>query len=165
MHIDLYVNYSDNKKVGKQLSLLKSVEGVVTGACTLESPQLLLRCDTYSTTANYCYIPEYGRFYYITGHTFNKGEQVIINCTVDVLQTYSNFIRGLTCTVLRQENEKPNKIVDGSLPISPEKRLRTIRFSDSPFNLNGANQSSFNFILNVAGGAGGTPDEVNNGTQ
>lgn len=158
MDVELFINYSDNKQVGKTLTSLKTVNATLTENCTMEYPNLILHSDSSVLQANYCYISDWKRYYFINRHVLNKGERDTIECTVDVLQTYQTEIENFVCTVTRQQNEKPNQIVDGLLPLSPQKDRKIIDFNRTPFNLNGAGADSLNFVLNVAGGGGGSPD-------
>lgn len=158
MNVKLFINYSDNKQVGKTLTELKSVNATLTENCTMEYPNLILHSDGSVLQANYCYISDWGRYYFINRHVLNKGERDTIECAVDVLQTYQELIRGLTCCVTRQEHAGITNIVDPLLPLNPKKDIKCIEFNKAPFNLHSASSISYNFVLNVAGGAGGAPD-------
>ena len=158
MTVELFVNNSDNKQVGKSLTSLKTVDAILTENCTMEYPNLILHSDGTVLQANYCYISDWGRYYFINRHVLNKGERDTIECTVDVLQTYQQTIRDMVCCVTRQEHAGITNIVDPLLPLDPKKNIKCIKFNKSPFNLNGASPISYNFVLNVAGGAGGAPD-------
>ena len=84
-----------------------------------------------------------------------SAERIKLNLTLDVLMTYQSQILNLDCLISRQENIKPNFVRDDLLPLKNEKTLKIIEFSDNEFNLNSADENSYNFILNVSGGGTG----------
>ena len=86
-----------------------------------------------------------------------------MHCHVDVLQTYNTNIAALTVTVTRQQHKGINHVPDSLLPLSPAKQTYVAALGGNVFNLTGANNLSFNFVLNVSGGAGGTPDSGGTG--
>jgi hypothetical protein len=55
-------------------------------------------------------------------------------------------------TVIRQENAGINYVRDEQLPLLSSRETATIKFDDSEFNINTADTTSYNYILNVAGG-------------
>ena len=66
--------------------------------------------------------------------------------------TYADAIKNLSATISRQENIGINDIVDSLLPLQNRKDLAVIEFESSEFNIVNASTSSYNFVLNVAGG-------------
>ena len=103
---------------------------------------------------NYMYIPDLNRYYYITGRKLLNGMVAELSGHEDVLMTFQG-IRNLNATITRQENIGVNDIVDSLLPLQNRKELAVIEFESSEFNITGANSSSYNFVLNVAGGGRG----------
>ena len=104
---------------------------------------------------NYAYIPNYQRYYYVDSVTVGRNGMYVVQLSVDVLMTYADAIRNLSATISRQENIGINDIVDSLLPLQNRKELAVIEFESSEFNITNANTSSYNFVLNVAGGGKG----------
>lgn len=153
----------DNRVVSKNLTAFSNNQytGIVPkGEFNIMKPQLIFKVDSANIGelmgfANYMYIPELGRYYYIQSKTLLTGNRISLTGSIDVLMTYAAGIRNLTGTITRQENIGINDIVDSLLPLQNRKELAVIEFESSEFNIAGANSSSYNFVLNVAGGGRG----------
>jgi hypothetical protein len=98
---------------------------------------------------------EVTRYYFIESFELMSAERIKLNLALDVLMTYQSQILNLECLISRQENIKPNFVRDDLLPLKNEKTMKIIEFSDNEFNLNSADENSYNFILNVSGGGTG----------
>lgn len=154
--LQLLQTSSDNRSLHKSWTGLKAVTCTVKEPCELSNPVFVLAFDNSVFNSNYCYCDNFGRYYYINERVLISGSRIELHCHVDVLQTYSDAISGLTVTVTRQENIGINHIPDSLLPLDPVKQTRCIDLGGNVFNLTGASNMSHNFLLNVSGGAGGT---------
>lgn len=67
------------------------------------NPVLEIAYDALLTTANYLYVPDWGRYYYINNITTGM-QRLFFECHVDVLKSYDVDIRKLSCVIARQEN-------------------------------------------------------------
>lgn len=82
--------------------------------------------------ANYCYIAEFGRYYFCTVAT-DTAQKMTISCTVDPLYSFASYIENCPCTVVRAELGAPTYIVDNKYPIHQSKyRFQGIDFDASP---------------------------------
>lgn len=80
----------------------------------------ILRVNT-RIDANYCSISDFGgRFYYIETVEGIAGGHCLCHCHVDVLYSHCSAIKGLTCLVSRNENDRNDSIVDTMLPFKKE---------------------------------------------
>lgn len=123
------LNTSDDRKVlDKTITNIKQINATPTGVFSLLNPSLIIEYDSDVLNANYCYIPDFNRYYYIS-ISFDVGKKMIINCSIDVLKTYNNQIRQRTGTILRSESiGKPTAIVDNKLPVDPNRHeLKTLK--------------------------------------
>lgn len=153
----------DNRVVSKNLTAFSNNQytGVVPkGELNIMKPQLIFKVDSANIGelmgfANYMYIPELGRYYYIQSKTLLTGNRISLTGSIDVLMTYAAGIRNLNGTITRQENIGINDIVDSLLPLQNRKELAVIEFESSEFNIANASTSNYNFVLNVAGGGNG----------
>lgn len=68
------------------------------------NPVLEIAYDASLTTANYVYVPDWCRYYYINNITTGM-QRLFFECHVDVLKTYSTDIKKLNCVIARQENK------------------------------------------------------------
>ena len=55
-------------------------------------------------TLNYCYIPNFQRYYFITNWSYGSDNTWSASCEVDVLATYANVIRTSPCYIERAED-------------------------------------------------------------
>lgn len=70
--------------------------------------------------ANYCYIAEFGRYYFCTIAT-DTAQKITVSCTVDPLYSFATAIKNCPCTVIRSEKAGINYTVDNKLPIDPNR--------------------------------------------
>lgn len=153
----------DNRVVSKNLTAFPNNQytGVIPkGEFNIMKPQLIIKVDSANIGelmgfANYMYIPELGRYYYIQSKSLLTGNRISITGAIDVLKTYDSGIRNLNGTITRQENIGINDIVDSLLPLKNRKDLAVIEFDSSEFNITSATANSNNFVLNVSGGGSG----------
>lgn len=70
--------------------------------------------------ANYCYIAEFGRYYFCSIAT-DTAQKITVSCTVDPLYSFAASIKNCPCTVVRSEKSGITYTVDNKLPIDPNK--------------------------------------------
>lgn len=164
--IDLYQNTSDNRSLYKSLTGLKNVDATIKAECELTDPIFILQFDNDVFNANYCYCENFGRYYFVNRRRMLTGGRIALECHVDVLNTYASNIAATVTDIVRQEQAGVSDIPDSLLPLSPAKQHHTMFLNALPFNLDSATALSFNFVLNVSGGAGGSTSggEQGNGT-
>lgn len=66
---------------------------------------------------NYVYIPDWGRYYYVTDYTTDKGGKITVSMSVDVLYTYRDAIKASDVTVVRWSGAGINYVKDKKLPL------------------------------------------------
>lgn len=151
MKITLYQNSSDKRVLNKALVELEQHEGEIIEG-TLLNPVIRLKSTTNAINANYLYCDITGRYYFITDYEMLRGQIIVIKCSVDVLYTYKEQIKALNATMLRNEFIESNYIPDTNLPLLQDKKFYVADLGDNMLNLSSANDASYNFVLNVAGG-------------
>lgn len=94
------------------------VECVLKGPCSVQEPVLKIATWAGSSQAhlNYCYIPDFNRFYWIRDWVAEPGYNFVAYCTVDVLATYAAAIGASTQYILRSSNASNGDIVDELYP-------------------------------------------------
>ena len=99
---------------------------------------------------NYCYIPEFARYYYITDWT-NSGPVWSASCRVDVLATYRAQIGAFNTYVYRSSYEFDGRVADSKYPFMAD--VSTVIDSDvpSPFSIDNAD-NGFWYLVTVQGG-------------
>lgn len=89
----------------------------VKDGITLEDPVLYLEYDVTLLAYNYVYIPDFQRYYFVTGREID-GKSMYISLHVDVLASFKNDILASTGTATRSNfynKNIPDKMV-ASLP-------------------------------------------------
>lgn len=161
----------DNRVVSKNLTAFPNNQytGIIPkGEFNIMKPQLIIKVDSANIGelmgfANYMYIPELGRYYYIQSKSLLTGNRISLTGSIDVLMTYAAGIRNLNGTITRQENIGINDIVDSLLPLQNRKDEVVIEFTNSEFNIGRAGTGDYNFVLNVSGGGSGQTDKPTTG--
>lgn len=129
MNITLYSNSSDNNVVTKTISQVASLTGSLRNESGIMSPSILIQ-GTYPS-ANYCYISDWGRYYFIEEIISVRNNISEIRCRIDTLMTYAQQIRGLTAIIKKQENDYNLYINDGSFMTYANDKVFTKGFPGS----------------------------------
>lgn len=140
--INLMNNSSDTNVVSKSTSTLSSVSGVLKESTSIINPTIKIE-GVLPTTCNYFYIPDFGRYYYITDIVSISNDIFEISGHVDVLMTYAAQLRSCSGIVARQQNNYNLYLDDGSFKTYQNPRFKKINFP-SGF-------SDMEFVLAVAG--------------
>lgn len=103
MNIKLYVNNSETNKINKSLSEEKTLTGNLRNESNVITPSILVY-DENPTKYNYCYIPEFKRYYFIKDITSIRTNVWRLNLESDPLMSFKDAI--LKCNVILNETTK-----------------------------------------------------------
>lgn len=147
-YIDIYVNSSPTNVVDKELSQTSHNNGVLKEGTSIIDPVILIEVEQAGwpyTHANYMYIEEFRRYYYITNIISVHNRLWEIHGHVDVLMSYKDQIRAQTAIVARQESKYNLYLDDGIFMTYQNPKIQTKLFSvPGPFETQ-------EFVLVVAG--------------
>ena len=146
--ISLFKTASENNRVVKTLTDEKQLSGELRNQTSVLNPSIRIESADNISTYNYAYIPEFGRYYYITDITSVRTNCWIISLRCDVLMSYSDQIKAITGVVVRQESN-PNKLLVDRL-----ERLQSNKDIDILYYPN-AFSKNLQFVLVTAGGQNG----------
>lgn len=146
MEIKLYKTSSPRKKLVKELTDGITLVGALRAQSSVMSPTFTIQ-DTAVVGYNYCYIPDFGRWYYINGIDALRSNLYELSLGIDVLMTYATEIKNNYAIVDKVESlgAAYNYINDGSWINTNRMKQSIINFATG-FNDNGE------FILITAGG-------------
>lgn len=114
MNIILYVNNSEKNKIGKSLTQIDSFSGTLRENCDVLNPSITFDVDISQViNANYMYIPDFNRYYFVTDIEILNNRLIRISGGVDVLETYKTQILLQTGVIYRQENQWNLYLDDG----------------------------------------------------
>ena len=144
MEIDFYKNISEKNKIGKKLTNKLSLNGNLREESSVINPSILVEA-TSLVDYNYCYIPEFKRYYFISDITSVRNNLWRVSLKCDVLESFKKDILNLSCIVDKQQNQSySNNIDDGSYINRADSFVEIANYQ------NGFN-SSGEFILITAG--------------
>ena len=111
MNVNLYHNKSLANVVHKTIGTAT----VVTGTAFVlpfdeRFPQIRFTSGTDFDDYNYAQID--GKYYYITGVNHITNQETIVSFELDLLMTYQDYIKGLTCYLKRSDNHDTPYIND-----------------------------------------------------
>lgn len=144
MNITFYKNYSEKNHLDKNLTQMGTISGTLREDCSVINP--VIKIESFSgfdlTQCNYCYIPDFGRYYFINNIKC-VGKLFEIEAHVDVLSTYKTAIRNNKAIVSRQQNEYNLYLQDGAIKTYAFPHMQVAQF--------GGGFTNFNLILSVSG--------------
>lgn len=146
MEIKLFKTTSPRKKLVKELTDGITLTGTLREQSSVMSPSLQIQ-DVAVIGYNYCYIPDFGRYYYINGINALRANLFELSLGIDVLMTYAEAIRGNAAIIDKMQPQKGAMLYinDGSY-VNTNKMYQTVMNFSNGFNDTGE------FILITAGG-------------
>lgn len=109
MEIKFYTCGDDHRTLNKTLEDELTLQGAMRQQASMLAP--IIVCSTLDAKYNYCYIPSFGRYYYVTQHVRYRRGLDRLNLDVDVLMSYRDKIMELTGVVSRLD---ANDYINGS---------------------------------------------------
>ena len=144
MQIEFYKNSSEKNKIGKSISNKLTLSGNLRDECSITSPSILVE-STSLVDYNYCYIPKFKRYYFISDIVSVRNNLWRVSLKCDVLESFKSDILKLSCIVDKQQNQSYNNNIDDGSYINRADSFVEIANYQNGFN------SSGEFILITAG--------------
>ena len=128
-----------------------TVEGKLLFDQDMLTPKFVLHTNTLAY--NYCYIPEFGRFYYVTKQLIKTGSETEIHLQCDVLQSWKTQILSNKAVLERSaKNSNVNAYFSDSMYwTQADKEVKTVPFLDSKGDELVFEIPENNYILTIAG--------------
>lgn len=128
--VKLYNNASDNRVVHKAITQIGTDRTCqITENCDVTNPRIILNMNAGDISANYMYIQDFNRYYYITGITILNGNQTEITGHCDVLMSFWNSFKNSQCTAGRSSSNYDDYIDDPMVTIKETYRTESRRLS------------------------------------
>lgn len=144
MTITVYKISDDRRVVNKTLgTAVATLTAIFKNDADILNPVLEVAYNARVLTANYLYIDTLQRYYYIKNIKLDR-QRLFLECEVDVLKTYYNEIKNLSCVVSRQENNFNTYLNDGVWRNLQPKEVITLPFTQSFYR-------PCNFVMTVGG--------------
>ena len=146
--LKLYTNSSEYDHVTKTITQIGSdLSCIARGECSLLYPEIEVELSSIPATANYMYIEDFARYYYIDEIVVVRTGLYRIRGTVDPLMSFATQIKACSGIVNRAESEAAcnTYLDDGAFRTYANPEIRTLEFP-SGFN-------TWEYLLAIAGGA------------
>ena len=147
MTVKFYKNKSDKIVVDKNIEQIGDTisNAVIKEDISIMDPIFYLKDFQYfnPATANYCYISDLDRYYYITDIVILDQSLYEIHCHVDVLKSFASGIRSNSAVIARQQNNYDLYLPDGVFKSKSNPKFDVIKFPTG--------FTSYHFVLSVAG--------------
>lgn len=127
MTIILYQNTSAPNYVNKNLTVVEELTGTLREPTSIVDPVITIE-RTSPVGFNYAQIPEFNRYYYVTGVSSVSNGLVSISLHCDVLMTYADGIKSCSAIIKRQENKFNLYLDDGIFKAYQNTKHRIIAF-------------------------------------
>ena len=128
MTVILYSSNEEVKSFPKTLTNGSELVGNLRDECDIINPVISIVGMKPNDTFNYCYIPEFSRYYFITDKKVITTSVVEISLHEDVLQTWSQYILQQEGVVLRNEFEYDSMLIDENVLIKDNNIIRRKAF-------------------------------------
>lgn len=133
---------------------------VLKDATSLIAPEIELDYNGNPTSYNYCHISTFGRWYFITDWTYNRGLWTA-SLSIDLLGTYKGEIGEAELYVLRSAYSYDGSVQDSYYPIKTDP---DISFSDGDFGFAGSLSAGHYVVGIVSKSYEGGPAPVSQGS-
>ena len=111
----------ENELVDKDGKISWEANGVTAQMVNTDILNPVLKVSSGRSDCNYVKIADFGnRYYFIESVEAVAGGHCLLRCHVDVLYTYKDSIKGLTCLVSRNEFQENPYLVDPLVPIEKQ---------------------------------------------
>ena len=152
MKVILYSSSEEPGSFPKSLSNGSELVGNLRDECDIINPVINIVGMKPNDAFNYCHIPEFSRYYFITDKKVITTSVVEISLHEDVLQTWSKYILQQEGVVLRNEFEYDSMLIDENVLIKDSNTLIKVEanmikaFPDFTYG----GEDSVNIILKTA---------------
>lgn len=124
----------------------------IKDSCSVMSPRFILSASVVDLVQyNYCYVADWGRYYYIENMVTMPGGRTEIICKEDVLTTNADAIKAMQISLARSQSNSNKKMLDSFRPSQVNRQCETIQFKDCHLGANMA--TDIVYVLTVQGGA------------
>lgn len=155
MQILLFAITNNPNDIPKDVSapITDFIDVYVKGSFDILHPYIEVPYNPLYANANYCYLTELNKYYFITGRELSAGQKLTLTLEHDPLQNYANAILNSSQNIYRQEFLQNRYLMDSNFAIQTNKKQKIIELEGGDLNINQATTTSRNFCLIVAGGS------------
>lgn len=145
MQITFYANNSEYNRINKVLTSAETLEGTLRESSNVVNPSITVQAGSGIVTYNYCYIPDFKRYYFIDEITSVRNGLWNVKLHSDPLMSFKTAILNSTGVLSNSTSEDDNYLIGSQYVVNCKNSTDIINFSGG-FNDNGE------YILITAGG-------------
>lgn len=134
MNIFLYKYDSERNRLDKTFEQVSQRVGTLKTSTGLLKLEILLKADSRLLSANYCYIAEFNRYYFIDDIEVQHNGVALFKMSQDVLMSHREDIKRMTVEVVESVNPNDNFM---SCDLQSEKTLLKSERLNNPFTSRG----------------------------
>lgn len=152
IEITLYKTTSKNNEITKDLENGINLQGTLKEATSILNPVITIKTNNNILSCNYCYIPLFSRYYYITDIIVDHA-YMTLNLRVDVLMSFKADILASTQIISRQENAFNLDIIDEKMPFYDNFTTVIRKVENTPFiteTVDFLNNENYFFLVNIS---------------
>lgn len=147
--VKIYINSSGDDYLDKSLSGETSVDCNFKAPVDVENPTIYISATNAYDGYNYCYISEFGRYYYMKCIGGNS-QTLTFECQSDPLMSFKTQIRACPAVIAKNPWHWDLYLPDPDLPVEARTVSGILDFSNKT-QFSGSNNS---YILTTLGGTG-----------
>lgn len=140
----LYINNSDNNKIDKTLTTVRTLDVILKDDTENINPTIIMSPGV-TQNFNYVYLADFDRYYFVKSATYSQ-QKYIVNLGVDALMSHKSAIKNLSVIANRSSSRFNAYQNDSEVSFLAKNDVITIPL---PSGFNG-----YSLILAVNGGVG-----------
>lgn len=151
MTLKFYLNESTPNTLDKTITEKATVTGQLMQASDIIAPTIRIQGDYLSlvTTANYVYIPDFGRYYYINNYVAVLQNVYDLHIVCDPLMSWKDYIKECYGILGRSETNYTLYMDDPNFMVFSNPQIQLKKFTKY-FDV----ENNMNFILAISGNGG-----------
>lgn len=142
MNITIYQCKDDRRKLNKTLSAARSYNVSLKDDTSAVNPTLILS-QPLPPNYNYCYIPTFKRYYFITDSRVLIAKQYEISLACDVLMSFAATIKD-SPVILRRSSNLGNKLIPDNIPLLSQRQYIYKNFKGGDLDVFGSDKVDIN---------------------
>lgn len=157
--VKLGICTEDPRKLDKSVNFFGNnpteISAILKDNCGIMTPVFIVSPGSINISRyNYCYVPSWGRYYYIIDMVAMTGSRIAVKCDEDVLSSNAAAINDLQLYLNRTATDvlSSEYMGDDGVPAELRRRCITLDFNTTPFTANYGSDTVY--LLTVLGGTG-----------
>ena len=128
-NVVLYNNTSSPETVNKSLSSVGTYTGTLKDECSITKPEIMLKISSFPANANYAYIAQFNRYYFIEDSPTFRNGLWIMKLKSDPLMSFKTQLLANSALVSRQQNTFNDYLNDPMVPLDADMTTETHKLS------------------------------------